>query len=96
MNIPISKIIPYLIAALFLISGCAHTLPADEIQLSLKPKKSLDKQEITRVEEVIKKITERNKTTEKSQEWLKEAYSSLKIKKLNEIPKKSMETIKSL
>lgn len=88
MNIPISKIIPYLVAALFLISGCAHTtLPADEIQLSLRPKKSLDKQEIARVEEVIKKITERNKTTEKSQEWLKEAYSSLKIKKLNKIPK---------
>lgn len=102
MKSSLSKIIfCFIIALLVLIAGCAHTPPADEIQLSLKRKKSTDQQEVARaelekarIEEVIKKIMERNKTIEDSHEWLKEAYLSLKIKNLNDIPKEDYRNYK--
>jgi len=95
LNTPVHKKILYLAAALFLVYGCASTPPVEEIQMSLKPTKTVDnKQKITRVEEVIKKIEERNKTVEDSQEWLKEAYNSIKIKKLNDIPKEEYGNLK--
>lgn len=93
ISLVFKKVLRLIIAGV-LISGCAHTPLGDDIQLSLKRSKSVDKQEIARVEEVIKEIKERNMTVEKSQEWLKEAYKSLKIKKLNAIPKEEYKNYK--
>lgn len=74
------------IVTLVFSSGCVPQKRMDELWISLNPKQVKDKQEIARVKQVISEINYRNKTIEKSPEWLEEAYSSLKIKRLNDIP----------
>lgn len=59
-----------------------------------KQKKLKNDQEAERIKKVFEDIYERNRTLEKSPVWLKEAYSSLKIKRLNDIPKEEFNTYK--
>ncbi len=69
-------------AALFV--SCAST--PEGVRISLNPKVVKDPAEIQRFDSVIAGIEERNKTLEDSQEWLREAYAGLNMKRLNDIP----------
>jgi len=73
-----------LAAALFV--SCASA--PEGVRLSLNPKVVKDPAEIERFNSAISGIEERNGTLEDSQEWLREAYLGLNIKRLNDIPAK--------
>lgn len=79
---PLRLILPLVLSLLI---GCVTT-SADEIRISLS-KNVKDVSEIERFSKVLEGIAERNKTVEDSPEWLKEAYSSIMIKRLNDVPK---------
>lgn len=82
-----------LTAAMALSLGCAQKR-MDDLWISLNPKFVKNKKEVLRVSQVVAEINRRNKTIEKSPEWLKEAYDSLKIKRLNDIPKEEYKSYK--
>lgn len=50
--------------------------------------------EIERVKNIVDGINERNETIEKTQEWLKEAYSGIKLRNLRDIPKSEYKNYK--
>ncbi|OGW28066.1 MAG: hypothetical protein A2X59_03165 [Nitrospirae bacterium GWC2_42_7] len=81
----INKIIIFLLLVFF--TGCMPEVKTD-IPLETPVKNKAERQqERLRIKEVFKEINETNKTLKKSPEWLTEAYSSIKIKKLNDILK---------
>ena len=66
----------------------------EEVKPPIDPKKEELKQEIERIRKLVERINEKNQNIKKSPEWLKEAYSSIKIKKLNDIPKADYNSFK--
>lgn len=70
-------------------SGSSHIEAEEEPQdpRDSQAEEELNNNELTRIKEAFKQINELNETTKKSQEWLREAYSGIKIKRLNDIPK---------
>ncbi|MDP2168150.1 MAG: hypothetical protein Q8J64_07455 [Thermodesulfovibrionales bacterium] len=67
--------------------GCASAPKGDDIRVYLNPKRATDPGEVERFGQVLKELRQRNETVEKSPEWLREAYGSVKIKLLNDIPR---------
>lgn len=67
--------------------GCMPEKKTDVPMETILKNKEERKQERARIKEVFREINETNKTLKKSPEWLAEAYSSIKIRKLNDIPK---------
>jgi hypothetical protein len=84
------RLIALLLAALFMASGCAVKTQMDSVKVYLTLAKP-DEEELKRIKDVVVSINDKNDTVENSAEWFKEAYSSLNIKKLNDIPRADYE-----
>ena len=80
------KLILFLVLSLIINSGCASTQKADNVSFFFTPDKLRNKQDFSAARQVVMDINERKRFQEQSQEWLREAYGSLKIRKLNDIP----------
>jgi hypothetical protein len=59
---------------------------AEEVRISYNPKKVKDPAERKKIKGLVQEINTRRATVERSPEWLKEAYSGLNIRKINDIP----------
>lgn len=68
-----------------LLFGCAGAGEPD-ITLSGDLEKNKDKEFVARAKQVVTEINLRNKTVEKSPEWIREAYKGIKLKRLLNIP----------
>ena len=71
---------------LLLPTGCKTTYESDLVVTYFTPFKR-NKKRMQKVTPLMKEINERNHTIEDSQQWLAGAYQSLKIQKLNDIPR---------
>ena len=79
---------------LFLIlSGLTYTQAEEEPQDS-QSEEEPNNNELARIKKTFERINERNETIKRSPEWLREAYSGLKIKRLNDIPKEEYSSYK--
>lgn len=70
---------------LFFISSCATTSDMEGIRLSLNPKRYKKKEDHERFNSMVAALTERNRTLEKSPEWLAQAYQGFMIKNFSEL-----------
>jgi len=88
-------------AVLLLFIGVAYAEQTEteneqpQVEDKIIDQKSLKKEESERVKKVFEGIAERNRTAKKSPEWLKEAYSSVRPRKLRDIPKEEYKTYRN-
>lgn len=73
----------FLLLILLFISGCATETTVVVPQITVIPPTP---EEILRAKEIWQKVEERNRTVEKSTEWINDSYSGIKIKLLTNIP----------
>lgn len=68
-------------------------MPVEQLTLAsqspVQKEETAYQKEVARMKKVMEGITERNTTIKRSPEWLKDAYSGLKIRNLNSIPKET-------
>ena len=83
-------------AVVFMVfSACATVDPEQAKRQQEKSQKKLQVgQERKRVEQVFEEIHKRNDTIKRTPEWLKEAYSSVKIRKVSDVSKDEYETFR--
>lgn len=76
-----------LVSSVLFSSGCAPARAGDGVNLYITHWKADSEKEIKRVRKIMREINHRNKNVEDSPEWLKEAYGSINIQSLYNIPK---------
>jgi hypothetical protein len=77
--------IPHLFFILLLITGCSYAHRADEVNFYFAPEKIDNARELSNVRQVLADINAKDTLQRKSADWLREAYSSLKIGKLGDM-----------
>ncbi|TAL26659.1 MAG: hypothetical protein EPN94_02800 [Nitrospirae bacterium] len=86
MALKLARNLICLLIFFLLLSGLSH-IEAEENPQDSPAEQETNSEGLTRIKEAFKQINELNETTKKSPEWLREAYSGIKIKRLNDIPK---------
>lgn len=79
---------------LFLILSGLTYIQAEEEPQDSKPEEEPTYNELAKIKKTFERINERNNTVKKSPEWLREAYSGIKINRLNDIPKEEYSSYK--
>jgi len=97
-TIPMNRYLSLIISAAvaFVVFSACSTVTSERAvhHLAKDQKKVQDEQERKRVEQVFEEIHKRNVTIKRTPEWLKEAYSSIKIRKVSEVSKDEYETFR--
>lgn len=75
-----------LLFILILLSGCTNVQKTEEVNFYFTPTKIHDFDELSRIRNWVVGINEKKKIRKKSPDWLSASYSSLKIKRLDEVP----------